>query len=87
MVIGLLLTASRGGSTSTLLPLDRIVAHLVKGESAAVLDAGILLLFATPLFGVLAALASFAIRREQRFVMVCVVLLGLLLAGFAVALR
>jgi uncharacterized membrane protein len=87
MAAGLLLTASRGGTTLTVLPLDGIVAHLIKGESAAVLDAGILLLFATPLFGVLAALVSFSLRRDRQFVTVAAVLIGLLIAGFVVALH
>lgn len=87
MILGLILTALQGGYKDTVLPLDRVGPALVNGKAPAVLDIGILILFATPLAGVLAALAGFVSRRNTVFVGITVALLVLLVIGFAVALR
>ena len=88
MALGLLLVAIRGGpSAKHVLPLDQILTSLGKGTVSAVLDLGIVLLFATPFVGVLVALAQFVRQRDTPFVLVTGVLLVLLVAGFAVALR
>jgi uncharacterized membrane protein len=87
MVAGLVVAAARGGETGTVLPLQRVLPALGNGSAPAVLDLGILLLFATPLAGVVAALISFALHRNARFVVISVALLVLLAVGFAVALR
>ncbi|MBV9282378.1 MAG: DUF1634 domain-containing protein [Chloroflexi bacterium] len=86
MVLGLLLSAARGGS-SHVLPLDQLLPHLARGDSAAVLDAGIILLFAAPLAGVVVALVGFARQRDTTFIVLSAALLVVLAAGFAVALR
>lgn len=87
MTLGLVLVAARGGSSRTVLPLDRVVPQFLAGSAPAVLDAGILLLFATPLAGVVAALIGYAAQRNLRFVTVTVALLILLALGVVVALR
>lgn len=87
MIIGLIAAAVSGAHASTVLPLDRILAALGRGQANAILDLGILLLFATPLIGVLVALAGFLRERDGTFTLITVVLLIFLLIGFAVALR
>jgi uncharacterized membrane protein len=87
MVLGLILAAARGGSATTVFPLDQVLSQLSRGEAAAVLDLGILLLFATPLVGVLAALIRFAIEQDRQFMAISLLLLCILAIGFAVALR
>lgn len=87
MAAGLILAAAQGHDVSHVLPLDRLPARLLEGDGRAIADAGILLLFATPLAGVVAALFSFAAQRDTRLVAVTVALLILLVAGFAIALR
>jgi len=88
MVLGLVAAAIRNGSgVSTVLPLDRELPQVGKGDPAAILDLGILLLFATPLAGVVTALVGFARERDYAFTLVSAVLLVLLVISFAVALR
>ncbi|HEX6509747.1 MAG TPA: DUF1634 domain-containing protein [Chloroflexota bacterium] len=88
MVIGLILVAPEGkNAATTVLPLDRVLPDLVHGSRPAVLDAGILLLFATPLLGVLVALTEFARQRDRTFTAISCALVLVLAAGFAVALH
>lgn len=88
MVAGLLVAGVQGGSsTSHVLPLDQVITHLLKFESAAILDLGILLLFATPLAGVAVALVNFLIERDTTFAAVTLFLLAMLAVAFAVALH
>jgi len=88
MVAGLLLVAARGESNPTsVLPLDQEWSQLMKGSSGAVLDLGILLLFATPVTGVLVALLQFWLERDRAFALVSGVLIVLLCGAFAIALR
>lgn len=88
MVVGLVL-ASHGGQrmVTTVLPLDRVVPELMHGSTSALLDGGILLLFATPMLGVVAALARFLRQGDREFSVITGFLLLVLLAGFGVALR
>ncbi|MGH2449406.1 MAG: DUF1634 domain-containing protein [Chloroflexota bacterium] len=86
MVIGLIVTAEQGVDVRHVLPLDRVPADLFAGQGRAVLDLGILLLFASPLAGVLIALGSFLRYRVSSFAMITSVLVVILIAGFAVAL-
>lgn len=88
MTIGLVTAALRGGSsTSHVLKLDQVLPHLLSADSAAVLDLGILLLFATPLIAVLVALLNFLLLRDMVFAAVTAVLLLMLALAFGVALR
>jgi uncharacterized membrane protein len=87
MALGLALTAIGGGETTHVLPLDRVVPELARGHTAAILDLGILLLFATPLAGVLAALVGFWLEGDRAFTLITSALLLLLAAGFAIALH
>jgi uncharacterized membrane protein len=88
MAIGLLLVAIRGeGNISSVLPLDRELLELSRGTSKAVLGLGILVLFATPVAGVLVALVQFWQERDRAFTLVSAGLVVLLLAAFAIALR
>jgi uncharacterized membrane protein len=88
MTAGLVASALRGSNgTSTVLPLDRVVPHLLDGEPKAILDVGILLLFATPLVAVLVAFGEFVAQRDIAFVLVTGLLLCMLVVAFAVALH
>lgn len=88
MLVGLILTALAGRSQAReVLPLDRIGPHIRSGDPAVVLDLGILLLFATPLVGVLVALWDFVSRRDRVFGGLTLALLIILVAGFVIALH
>jgi uncharacterized membrane protein len=88
MALGLILGAiQRDTGARSVLPLDRVFSNLGEGKASAVLDLGILLLFATPVAGVLMALGQFLRQRDLPFVLVATLLLLMLVAGFAVALR
>ncbi len=88
MALGLILVAFDGATgTGHVLPLDQLLPQLDRGKPSAVLDLGILLLFATPLVGVMVALAEFVRRRDVPFVLITGLLLVALAGGFVVALR
>ena len=82
MVAGLIAEAASGQSATAVLPLDQEPTHLLKGDASAVLDLGILLLFATPLAGVAAAFAEFWLQHDRTFVLVT----GGLMVMFAIAI-
>jgi uncharacterized membrane protein len=88
MALGLILEAVRRDTERVhVLPIDQIVPNLGKGRPSAVLDLGILLLFATPIAGVLVALREFIRRRDGPFMLITALLLIVLAGGFALALR
>jgi uncharacterized membrane protein len=87
MTVGLGLTAVRGGDATHVVPLHRLIPELTQGHVAAVLDLGILVLFATPLLGVLTALEGFWAEGDRDFVLVSLGLLLVLGVGIAIALR
>lgn len=88
MVLGLGLVAGEGKNAAThVVPLDRVIPDLLHGSRPAVLDSGILVLFATPLIGVVVALVQFVRRREAEFSLITALLLVVLAAGFLVALH
>lgn len=87
MVLGLILAAVSGHSASHVLPLDQIPRQLGRGNGAAVLDLGILVLFATPPVGVLVAMSGFLRHHEYSFVLVTALVIVILIIGFLVALH
>ncbi|HZU11680.1 MAG TPA: DUF1634 domain-containing protein [Chloroflexota bacterium] len=87
MLIGALGAAASSHQGSSVVPLARIFRSLFGGNPAALLDLGILLLFATPLAGVVVALVRFLREKDRPFVLLTAALLVILAAGFAVALR
>ncbi|MDQ2742489.1 MAG: DUF1634 domain-containing protein [Chloroflexota bacterium] len=87
MVLGLILAGVSGRSASHVLPLDQVATQLGRGNAAAVLDLGILLLFATPVVGVLVALAGFVRTREFSFALIAGLVIVILVIGFVVALQ
>jgi uncharacterized membrane protein len=88
MTVGLVLAERQGrAETSHVLPLDRIAPQLLHGDAAAVLDAGIILLFLSPLAAIVVAFAGFCWQRDVRFMAVTGTLILLALAGIAVAVR
>ena len=88
MVIGLLVTAAEGKTVATqALPLSRELSQLTAGNPQAIVDLGILLLFATPLVGVVVALFEFLRRRDTPFVGITLGLVIILIVGFSVALH
>ena len=88
MVAGLVLAAVRGhNAVQRVLPLADVPSHLAQGDPASVLDLGILLLFATPLAGVVVAAAQFSRERDRQFLAISLVLLCVLCLGFIVGLR
>lgn len=88
MLVGLILVAPEGTNAAThVVALDRVLPDLVSGSRSAVLDTGILVLFATPLLGVLVAFAQFVRQRDKTFSLITGLLLLVLGAGFLVALH
>jgi uncharacterized membrane protein len=87
MVIGLIAVIATGASASNVLPLDRIWAHLARGDASAILDLGILSLFAAPLLAVAVALLQFLLQRDRTFAFVAALLLVVLAVAFGVALH
>lgn len=88
MVVGVVLVIADGGSAATrVVGLDRILPELGRGSRPALLDAGILTLFATPLLGVGVALVQFVRQGEVAFTLIASLLLLVLGAGFLVALH
>lgn len=88
MGCGLLLVIINGEySKSHVLGLDEIVPALRRGDAGGILDLGILLLFATPLLGVVAATVHFARQRDVQFVVLTTLLLLVLVIGFIIGLR
>lgn len=71
MIIGLVMLGfSEGTWENVPLSLSGIVEGIAHGNPIAVIDLGILMLIATPLARVIAALIAFALGRETKFVMV-----------------
>lgn len=88
MCLGLAVAAIQGRNEATqVLPLDQELAKLTAGSPAAVLDLGILLLFATPFAGVLVALFEFIRQRDRPFIAITAALIAILAIGFGVALH
>jgi uncharacterized membrane protein len=88
MILGLILVAPERQSVATrVVALDRIIPDLLAGSRPALLDTGILVLFATPLLGVLVAFMQFLRKRDTTFSLITAILLLVLGAGFVVALH
>jgi uncharacterized membrane protein len=88
MILGLILVLAEGKNAAThVVSLDRILPDLVHGSRSAVLDFGILVLFATPLLGVIVAFVQFVRRGDRAFGLITGLLLVVLAAGFLVALH
>jgi uncharacterized membrane protein len=88
MLLGLILVAPEGNNAAThVVPLDRVLPDLIKGSRPALLDTGILVLFATPLLGVVVAFVHFVRLRDMAFSLITALLLLVLIAGFLVALH
>jgi uncharacterized membrane protein len=88
MVTGVVVEAVKGQrATAKIIPLDHLFHQLSKGNASALLDTGIVLLFAAPLMGVLVACLEFVRQRDIRFALVTGLLLVILMGSFAVALR
>jgi uncharacterized membrane protein len=88
MVIGLIDSAARGKPVSShVFPLDKVLSELGKGTASAILDLGILLLFATPLAGVIVALVEFLRVKDVVFAGITLAVGVLLCVGFVVALH
>jgi uncharacterized membrane protein len=88
MVLGLIVGAARGTSASShVFPLDKILSELGNGSASAILDLGILLLFATPLAGVIVALVEFLRVKDTAFAGITLAVGVLLCVGFVVALH
>ena len=85
MILGLVMFALSDGSWEQVpLSIREIIEGMTQGNPIAVIDLGILLLRATPLTRVIAALVFFAHRGETKFVIVAVLVLGVV--GLAMVL-
>lgn len=85
MILGLIMLAVSDASWEAVpLSLGEIFRGLMEGNPIAMIDLGILLLIATPLTRVVAALIAFALNRETKFVGVAILIL--VVVGVAVVL-
>lgn len=88
MVVGLIAVALAGsGGSAHVYPLDEVIPNLLKGKAPAILDTGILLLFATPLVGVLVALIEWIRQEDRAFILVTGGLVILLALSIVIALH
>jgi uncharacterized membrane protein len=88
MILGLILVALQGKNVAThVVTLNRVLPDFMGGSGSALLDTGILVLFATPLLGVLVAFVQFVRQRDTAFSLITALLLLVLGAGFLVALH
>ena len=88
MLAGLVYGATQGKTASAnVLSLNEVLPQLRKENPSALLDLGILLLFATPLAAVLVAWTEFLRWGDRTFALITGVLVVLLVAGFVVALN
>jgi uncharacterized membrane protein len=88
MILGLVLVLPEGKNAATrVVSLDRVLPDLVHGSRPALLDFGILVLFATPLLGVVVAFLQFIRGGDRAFTLITALLLVVLAAGFLVALH
>jgi uncharacterized membrane protein len=88
MLFGFLFLSVKGESApSHVLSLDKLPGSLSALDAGAILDLGILLLFATPLAGVVVALEEFLRVGDRAFALIAFVLLILLGAGFVIAFQ
>jgi uncharacterized membrane protein len=83
MIVGLIMFAFSDGTWEVVpLSLTQIFEGILRGNPIAVIDLGILLLIATPLTRVLAALVIFAVNKEAKFVLAAT--LVLVVVGIAI---
>jgi uncharacterized membrane protein len=87
MALGLAFALHRGEGIKHVLSLSEELSRLGRGDPRAILDLGILLLFATPLAALLVALAQFARERDVAFMLITSLLVLVIGVGFAVALH
>ena len=88
MLVGLALVGASGSARSSHpLSVDQVARRLISGDPAAVLDAGILLLFLAPLLGVVVALLEFLRRGDRQFTITALLLLIIIALGFVLALH
>jgi uncharacterized membrane protein len=63
--------------------IDRIFGEIIRGaidlRARSIIQAGILLLIATPIARVAASLAGFALERDSKYVVITLIVLGVLL--------
>ena len=87
MALGLAVALARGQTIdSDVISLGDMPSALRDGDAQAILDLGLLVLLATPVAVVIAALATFLRQRDWRFVGVCVALVAILASSVGLAL-
>jgi len=74
----------RAPETTDLTSLRAVLRELVPPEPEAVMDAGILLLIATPAVTVGAAAISFALEKDWLYVWITTFVFAMLMLGFAI---
>jgi uncharacterized membrane protein len=86
VAVGVVLTlasGTRAGPSGT--GGEGLVAQIASGKPASIVSLGLLLLALTPVAQLVAAVAAFVRRGEQRYVVVSSVVLALLLVGIVTA--
>ena len=73
-------------SASTVLPFDELLPELAAGNPLALVNLGLLLLLATPGVTLIAAIISFALARNWRYVLVSSIIGATLLVSLSLSL-
>ena len=91
MAVGLGLLFLRGGSWSLAAPYSlrsgMLFRKLVRLDPTAVIELGILLLLFTPIFRIVAAILSFAVERETKYVLISLGVLAIILLSIIFAIH
>jgi uncharacterized membrane protein len=88
LAVGLLLALARGESLSSRVePISQIAHGIGKGNAAAFVDLGIVLLLLTPPEAVATVLVVFARRRDPLYTAISLIVLAVLAAGIVLAFR
>ncbi len=82
MLSGVALSLLRGESPRHTIAIQSLPEGLSRGDPAAYLSLGLVMLIATPALRVLGSLVVFALQRDLRYVLVTAVILGLMAVGF-----
>ena len=70
------------GEPAPLTSIRGVFAEAMKGSAAGIIQAGALLMIATPIMRVIFAVAGFAKLRDWKFAAISLCVLGLLILGF-----
>ncbi|MFA5312983.1 MAG: DUF1634 domain-containing protein [Methanomassiliicoccales archaeon] len=84
MSLGLALYIADGSGDDAVIPIETLIDELAAGKPLAIVQLGILMLIATPLVRIIAALVVFAAERDRQFVLIALVVLAMVIVAMVV---